>query len=244
MKRNQIKNILLFGVLCFLLVSALISGLNQNELTAAGILASQDSVLPADTSASPEPEEVPLARKVVALTFDDGPHEEITPQILDILKKEKVPATFFLMGKKAEEYLKLVKRMVKEGHQVGNHTYSHVDLSSLSNQQAKEEIQRAQEVIEKITGQTPILLRPPFGKVRENEVPEDLIVVEWNVDTLDWTGSSPAQILSRVQKQVKPGAIILMHDQYEGTVEALEELIREVRERGYEFVTVEELLFF
>lgn len=197
---------------------------------------------PADTSASKEPEEPPLARKVVALTFDDGPHKEITPQVLDILKDEGVPATFFLMGENAQEYPKLVKRMVKEGHEVGNHTYSHVDLSNMSRQQAREEVERAQEVIEEITGERPALLRPPFGKIREDEAMEEFLLVSWNVDTLDWCGSSAWKILSRVQKQIKPGSIILMHDQYPGTVEALPELIRWVKEQGYEFVTVEELL--
>lgn len=230
MKRKYIRTALVAGALPLFLFAWVISGMPQH------------SALQTDVPATQEPEEEPLARKVVALTFDDGPHEEITPKVLDILKEEGVQATFFLMGEKVEECPKLVKRMMKEGHAVGNHTYSHVDLSSLSTQQAKEEIEHAQEIIEKITGETPILLRPPFGKVRENEVPEELLEVEWNVDTLDWTGSSAGQILNRVQKQLKPGAIILMHDQYQGTVEALRDLIRQVRQQGYEFVTVEDLL--
>ncbi|MGN0169881.1 MAG: polysaccharide deacetylase family protein [Lachnospiraceae bacterium] len=230
MKKKYIRTALVVGALPLFLFAWVISGMPQQ------------SALQTDVPATQETEEEPLARKVVALTFDDGPHEKITPKVLDILKEEGVQATFFLMGEKVEECPKLVKRMVKEGHAVGNHTYSHVDLSSLSTQQAKEEIEHAQEIIEKITGEAPILLRPPFGKVRENEVPKELLEIEWNVDTLDWTGSSAGQILNRVQKQLKPGAIILMHDQYQGTVEALRDLIRQVRQQGYKFVTVEELL--
>ena len=182
-------------------------------------------------------------RKVVALTFDDGPHEKITPQILEILRKKDAQATFFVMGEKVKEYPTLAKKIIKEGHEIGTHTFSHVDLSQLSKRQAEKEIMRTQKVIRRKTGRNAIFLRPPFGKIREDEIPKALVVVSWNVDTLDWTGVSVESILKKVRKECRPGSIILMHDQYENTAKALPYIIDWLREENYDIISVEELLF-
>ncbi len=181
-------------------------------------------------------------RRVVALTFDDGPCKKITPQVLQILKEKKVPATFFVIGEVAKENKSLIKKILDSGNEVGNHTFSHKNLCELPKEKAVAEIEKSQKIIEKISGERPFLYRAPFGKVKECVDTKELLHVGWNVDTLDWTGASIETIMRMVRKECKEGSIILMHDQYENTVKALPVIIDWVREQGYEFVSVEELL--
>lgn len=124
-------------------------------------------------------------KKKIALTFDDGPHEKYTPMLLDGLKERNVSASFFLMGKNAEKYPEIVERMKEEGHVVGNHSYSHVQLNSMKEVEACKEMTKANEVIRKITGETPNYVRPPFGAWSNNlDCITNMIVVLWDVDTL------------------------------------------------------------
>lgn len=124
-------------------------------------------------------------KKKIALTFDDGPHEKYTPMLLDGLKERNVSASFFLMGKNAEKYPKIVERMKEEGHVVGNHSYSHAQLNSMKEVEACKEMTKANEVIRKITGETPNYVRPPFGAWSNNlDCITNMIVVLWDVDTL------------------------------------------------------------
>lgn len=180
---------------------------------------------------------------MVALTFDDGPSALYTGTLLDGLEKRGVKASFFLLGKNVEGNEKLVKRMWKEGHLVGNHTYSHVKLSTLSEPRAREEILKTNNQIYEITGSYPQYLRPPFGSWKKNlEFCVEMIPVFWNIDPLDWKIQNVPAIVESVLCEVRDGAIILMHDGYETSVEAALKIIDRLQADGYEFVTVDCLI--
>lgn len=194
---------------------------------------------------------------IVSLTFDDGPSPDYTPLILDILKDKGVRATFFLVGKHAEKYPDIVKRIVEEGHEVGNHTYSHKDLAPATPRRVMNEIKRGMEAISRVTGkEQPVLFRPPrgiySGLVRKIVVEMDCKMILWSLSALDWAGTPSSVIAARIRKFVHPGAIILFHDngaliRSEGhsrmnTVKAIPAVIEYLRAEGYEFLTVGKML--
>jgi len=193
-------------------------------------------------------------QKVVALTFDDGPYSPYTEQVLDILQEYNVPATFFLVGENVEKNPELVRRIVREGHQIGNHTYHHVDLLKGDSKTIAEEIDRTSTAISKITGITPHLVRPPHGfrdpVVMGIMAERGLKVVEWSVMSRDWTNPGVEAIVDRTVSKVKNGSIILLHDG-DGissqasriqSVEAARRIIQTLQAEGYQFVTVDEIL--
>ena len=182
--------------------------------------------------------------KKIALTFDDGPHPYYTEQLLDGLKERNVKATFFVLGKHAEQYPELIKRMSDEGHLIGNHTYSHVQLSKRNSEAFKEELVKTSELIEELTGQEVQYVRPPYGtwdKKFEEEL--NMFPVLWNIDPLDWSSNNVSGIVRKVTSKATENSIILMHDEYKTTVTAALQVIDELQKQGYEFVTVDELLF-
>lgn len=182
--------------------------------------------------------------KKVAITFDDGPDAKTTALLLDGLKARGVRASFFVIGEKAEQNPELILRMKKEGHLIGNHTYSHVQLNAISINQACSQVKAANDVIEGIIGQEVIYLRPPYGEWNhKKDCPQDMIAVYWDVDPLDWKRTDTGQIAADILRQVKPGDIILLHDIYETSVQAAFLVIDELHRQGYEFVTVDELMF-
>lgn len=188
-------------------------------------------------------EQVLTERKKIALTFDDGPHEKYTSMLLDGLKERNVSAGFFLMGKNAEAYPDIVKRMKEEGHVIGNHSYSHVQLDAMKEVDACKEITKTNQVIEKITGEMPNYVRPPFGSWSHNlDCITNMIVVLWDVDPLDWKCQNKDLVVKRVVSKVKEGDIILLHDSYQSTVDATFEIIDTLEKEGYEFVTLDEIL--
>lgn len=179
----------------------------------------------------------------IAITFDDGPSSLYTPKLLDGLKKRGVKATFFVIGKNIKGNEKIIKRMAKEGHVIGDHTYNHVQLNSLSVNTACEEINKTSQEIYKITGDEPIFLRAPFGEWDKNfSCNTDLIDVRWTVDTLDWTTEDVSAIIRRGTKNIKDNDIILMHDVYATSVTAALGIIDELEEQGFEFVTVDQII--
>lgn len=181
-------------------------------------------------------------RKLVALTFDDGPSPETTPGLLDILYTKDVPATFFMLGSKARNYPDIVTRASKEGNEVASHTMYHQNLIRIPASSAQSDINEAKSAIQDILGKSPHLTRPPYGNYNDdirNFAGTPLIL--WSVDTLDWQSRNPDAILETAMNQVHDGAIILMHDIYPATVEAVPRLIDTLRQNGYEFVTVPEL---
>lgn len=183
-------------------------------------------------------------KKTVALTFDDGPNAEYTETLLDELRKRDVQATFFLLGKEAEKEPELVRQMKEDGHNIGNHSYEHVNLQNLSNEAAIEQVTKTNEVIYEITGEYPIFIRPPFGSWKSNlDYETDMIEVLWDVDPLDWNTHNAEAVAERVIDKVQDNDIILLHDASESSVEAAVKIVDELQKQGYEFVTVEELLF-
>lgn len=179
----------------------------------------------------------------VALTFDDGPHPVYTPQLLDGLKERGVHATFFVVGKNILGNEALLKRMETEGHLIGNHTYSHVKLSELDIARACAEVEKTNALICEVTGKEPEFIRPPFGEWKKAmECSFEMIPVLWDVDPLDWTTKNTALVVERVLKDTKQGDIILLHDYYQSSVDAALEIVDALTERGYKFVTVDELI--
>ena len=179
----------------------------------------------------------------IALTFDDGPHPVYTEELLDGLKKRKVRATFFLIGNNIEGNEEIVKRMAEEGHLIGSHTYNHVQLNKLSELKAKEEILKGCNKIYETTGVCPSFVRPPFGEWKKNlDFCVTMLPVFWDVDTLDWKSQNIGSILSIVEKEVRDGSIILMHDGYQTSVDAALKIVDLFSEKGYVFVTADQLL--
>lgn len=182
--------------------------------------------------------------KKIALTFDDGPHPYYTEKLLDGLKERGVVATFFVTGEHASLHPDVIKRMHEEGHMIGNHTYSHIQLTSANKEEFKEELVATSEVIEEIIGEEVIYVRPPYGcwdKSLETEL--NMIPVLWTIDPLDWCSDDAGCVANKVIAKAGENEIILMHDYYESSVEAALKVVDELLEEGYTFVTVEEILF-
>ena len=182
-------------------------------------------------------------RKVVALTFDDGPNPATTNQALDTLSKYGIKATFFVLGKNVSGNEEILKRMKADGHVIGNHSWSHPVLSKLSLDEAKKQITDTEDALTKVLGSSSKLMRPPYGAITDDiRNSLDLSFIMWDVDSLDWKSKNEASILTEIQRQVKNGSIILMHDIHVETVNALPKVIDYLKEQGYEFVTVPEML--
>ena len=184
-------------------------------------------------------------RPVVALTFDDGPNASSTPILLDGLKERKVRATFFLIGENVEkgENEKIVKRMYEEGHLIGNHTYTHCNLSKLETGEAKKELEQTDTVIEKITGKQPAFARAPYGELPvDSEQDLNRMYIGWTVDPLDWMTEDAGAVVKTVVEEINPGDIILLHDCYPSSVQAAIRIVDLLQGKGYEFVTVDHLI--
>ena len=200
----------------------------------------KEVLVPADGTVS-EGEEQP----VVALTFDDGPSGTSTPVLLEGLRKRGVRATFFVVGENVEkgENAQILREMSADGHLIGNHTYNHVQLDKISKEAAKEEIETTNQKIFEITGVYPAWLRPPYGEWRKNlDFYVEMFPVLWDVDTLDWKSKNVDSIMKIVRSEVSDGAVILMHDAYQSSVDAALQIVDLLMAEEYEFVTVEELI--
>lgn len=180
----------------------------------------------------------------IAITFDDGPHPYYTEQLLDGLQERGAKATFFLMGKQAEAYPELVLRMQAEGHLIGNHTYSHMQLGKNNREKFKAELVKTNELLLEITGEETQYVRPPYGSW-DKSIEEELtmIPVLWTIDPMDWCSSNVSGIVTKVTRKAKENAVILMHDEYKSSVTAALEIVDTLQKEGYEFVTVDEILF-
>ena len=182
-------------------------------------------------------------QKVVALTFDDGPNPATTNQALDTLSKYGIKATFFVLGKNVSGNEEILKRMKADGHVIGNHSWSHPVLSKLSLDEAKKQITDTEDALTKVLGSSSKLMRPPYGAITDDiRNSLDLSFIMWDVDSLDWKSKNEASILTEIQREVKNGSIILMHDIHAETVNALPKIIDYLKEQGYHFVTVPEML--
>ncbi|WP_159720662.1 polysaccharide deacetylase family protein [Streptococcus halichoeri] len=181
-------------------------------------------------------------RKVIALTFDDGPDAETTPQVLNILAKYHAVGTFFMIGSKVAGHEALVKKVYDQGNEIGNHTWTHPNLTLLSPDQIKSEINQTNQVLEKITGKKPVFLRPPYGAT--NERVKEITGMEqamWTVDTRDWENHSTQGIMTNLKNQAGPNGVVLMHDIHQTSVNALPSVIEYLQSQGYSFVTLSQL---
>lgn len=182
--------------------------------------------------------------KLIALTFDDGPNYN-TNKVLDVLEKYNVSATFFVLGSKIKENEYILERMVNSGMEIGNHTYSHLPLTKYKEDKIKEEIENTSKLIFEVTGKYPTLLRTSYGSVNTKiKKISDYPIIIWDIDTLDWKYHNSKRISSRVINKAKDGDIVLMHDVYSASANALNIIIPELQERGYKFVTVSELFYY
>ncbi|MDN6731084.1 MAG: polysaccharide deacetylase family protein [Atopostipes suicloacalis] len=191
---------------------------------------SEEAVLPLD-----------LQGKYVALTFD-GPHPEVTPRVLDTLKQHNTKATFFMLGIQAEYYPSIADQVDKAGHEIGNHTMNHQDLTTLGASEILKEAQQPNSIIEKATGEKLTLLRPPYGALNEDvkQIASDmsLPIIMWSVDSLDWKSRNAAAVNEVVMSNVAPGSIVLLRDIHSTTADALPQLLSSLKEQGYQMVTV------
>lgn len=187
--------------------------------------------------------EIDPNKPMVALTLDDGPSKKYTPIILDALREYNASATFFVLGSKAESEPELLQRMILEGNEIGNHTYSHKQLTTLSKERIEDEIAHTQEVVYKVTSTYPQMIRPPYGSRNDTvfQCAADKKIVAWTIDTEDWRSQDVQRIVEKVLNEVEDGSIILMHDMYASTAEAVKILVPELQDRGYQLVTVSDL---
>jgi peptidoglycan-N-acetylglucosamine deacetylase len=195
----------------------------------------------ADTTAAAAVAPDCLKVKCVALTFDDGPGAA-TSRLLDILAEKEVRATFFVLGKQVKAHPDLVQRAVAEGHQIGDHTWDHKVLTSLPQARVLSQVNRTADAIEEAAGVRPDVMRPPSGRIN-GEVAQlvGLPAILWSVDTRDWQHRDTEKTVDAAREQATAGGVILMHDIYASTVDAVPRIIDGLRADGYALVTVQEL---
>lgn len=191
--------------------------------------------------------------KMIALTFDDGPDEDFTPQILDILKKYDVKATFFVVGEKVGWNPELLKREYEEGHEIGNHTFTHINVSKRGYEEIDKEINDTQKAIKNVIGEEPKLFRPPYRAISKDMCSivksKDMNIILWsNLDPRDWSNPGVYYIVNTITSKVENGNIVLLHDynnlrnSKSQTIQALDVVIPRLKEMGYKFVTVSQLI--
>lgn len=179
----------------------------------------------------------------IALTFDDGPDPVTTAKVLDVLRAEQVPATFFVVGKRVHGNEALLQRMQREGHEIGNHSWSHTDFAKLTPEQMQWEIDMTQKAIVGAGVPAPKLFRPPYGSVSpvvKQQLP--MRIALWNEDPKDWAAKDAAAVQAALIQSARPGGIIDAHDIYKTTASALEPTIKELKNRGYSFVTFSQMM--
>jgi peptidoglycan/xylan/chitin deacetylase (PgdA/CDA1 family) len=183
----------------------------------------------------------------IAITFDDGPHGVNTPRLLAMLRERKIRATFFLLGECVAENPEVAKEIVKEGHEVGNHSWSHPNLNKLSADSIRDQFERTHNVITQEVGVAPVLMRPPYGNLSLQQrslahATWGYPTIIWDVDSLDWKHRNPAKTESIIMANTKPGSIILCHDIHKTTIDAMPSVLDKLLAKGFKFVTVSELI--
>ncbi len=183
----------------------------------------------------------------IAMTFDDGPSEKLTPQLLDLLAAHHIHATFFVIGKNVVEHPEILRRAVREGHEIANHSWSHPALGKMSDARVRAELQKTDDAIQSAIGVRPVLMRPPYGSVTARQkqwIHEEFgyRTILWDVDPLDWKRPGSGVITNRIVKETRSGSIILSHDIHPGTIKAMPETFDQLEAKGFKFVTVSELI--
>ncbi|MEJ6394725.1 polysaccharide deacetylase family protein [Gymnodinialimonas sp. 2305UL16-5] len=190
---------------------------------------------------------VPTAQPLVAMTFDDGPHPNLTPQLLDMLRARGIRATFYVIGRNAARYPQILQRMVAEGHEIGNHTYSHPSLFGHSDASVLNQIDRTNQAVYAAVGRPPVTMRPPYGNLYDRQrlmlhQARAMPTVLWSIDTLDWQRPGSGVVAQRIVHGSHTGGVILAHDIHSATVRAMPAALDGVAARGFRFVTVSELI--
>lgn len=185
--------------------------------------------------------EIDPSKPMIAITYDDGP-SIYTTEILNTLKENNSVATFFVLGSQVHGNKDILNRMIEEGNQIGNHTYNHKNLTTISDEELYKQIQGTDDLVYIATGYTPTVMRPPYGSTSE-ELNKKIQkpIIQWSIDTRDWENRNAGIIVENILKDVKDGDIILMHDLYDSTVQASEIVIPELIKRGFQLVTIDEL---
>jgi peptidoglycan-N-acetylglucosamine deacetylase len=194
--------------------------------------------------------EIQTSKKVVAITFDDGPNPVYTPQVLEIFSKAKGKATFFMIGEQMINHPEVVKQVADQGHEIGNHTFTHPKLSQLSIQDCLKEIEETEELIEKMAGRKPVVFRPPYLDYNQDTISllqkkRYPMIGAVNLEAQDWEQPGVEHIVRKSGEAVKDGSILIFHDGYgdrSQTIEAVQMLVSELTSQGYQLVTVSELL--
>ena len=210
--------------------------------------------LPSDASA-PAPAGIPKSTfsqchvdgPYVAMTFDDGPHGANTPRLLEMLKQRKIHATFFMVGQCVAEFPDIVKKIVADGHEIANHSWSHPQLSTMSEAAVRDQLQKTHDAIIAACGVTPKVMRPPYGAFTARQRAWahgewGYKCILWDVDPLDWKVRSSEHVKNEILKATVPGSIILAHDIHKSTVDAMPETLDALLAKGFKFVTVSELV--
>lgn len=185
-------------------------------------------------------------RRHIALTFDDGPHPENTKALLDILHSEKVKATFFLLGETIEKYPGLIRKMVESGHEIGNHSFSHIKISEIGAKRYWDGVQRTSDLLHQYAKTKISLFRPPYGELNlsilKHVLVNKLVLVNWSLDSNDSWIKDKNKLTQYIKtKNVRSGDIILFHEDYKVTIDAIKGIITDLKERGFIFVTISEL---
>ena len=183
----------------------------------------------------------------IALTFDDGPNATLTPKLLDLLAARHLKATFFVIGQNAADHPDVLRRAVREGHEIGNHSWSHPNLGKMSDEAVRRELQKTEEAIVAAIGKKPTLMRPPYGSITANQkrwIHNEFgyRIILWDVDPLDWKRPGPSVVTARILKETKAGSIVLSHDIHPPTIEAMPATFDQLMKKGFKSVTVTELL--
>jgi peptidoglycan/xylan/chitin deacetylase (PgdA/CDA1 family) len=183
----------------------------------------------------------------IALTFDDGPNATLTPKLLDLLAAHHLKATFFVVGQNAADHPDILKRAVREGHEIANHSWSHPNLGKMSDDAVRRELQKTDDAIAAAIGKRPTLLRPPYGSITAHQkrwIHDEFgyRIIIWDVDPLDWKRPGPSVVTSRILKETHAGSIVLAHDIHPPTIEAMPATFDQLQKKGFKSVTVTELL--
>lgn len=190
---------------------------------------------------------VNVPERLVALTFDDGPHGKLTPRILDILARYGAKGTFFVLGQNASRFPGVLQRAAAEGHEIGNHTWSHAKLTSCGREKLLSEMSRTRDAVIRATGQAPAVMRPPYGAINAATIQTiysayGTPAILWDVDTNDWRKPGVQTVVNRAVNGARSGSIILVHDIHASTAEAIEGIVQGLQARGFRLVTVSELI--
>jgi peptidoglycan/xylan/chitin deacetylase (PgdA/CDA1 family) len=203
--------------------------------------------LPTSVGTQDSYSKVNTTRPCLALTFDDGPHATNTPRLLDLLKARNVKATFFVVATNAKRYPEIMRRIVAEGHEIGNHTVTHTALTKMSDSAIRQELTSSHEAIQSITGVAPRTMRPPYGAITATQkswIRRDFgyPAILWSVDPEDWKKPGPSVVTSRLVSGAKPGGILLVHDIHSASIDAMPSTIDQLLAKGFQFVTVTQLI--